>query len=170
MTMRLFGREWQPLELYAVVITGYFLWKGPVQDFWNDCRCVVNTEELNIMEKDNGKGLLPVLNPVFNMREMCKQMVLLEDHLMQRRKRCVDCVSKHALTLEALAEEAITLDKDNKYAHLLQELPEFFRALQRELRINRTRLPGFHENEHAVAQKLRRKRKDLMPHCTHRFK
>jgi hypothetical protein len=49
-------------------------------------------------------SLLPVLDPRFNMREICKQSVLLEDHLFQKEKRCHDCICKHFLTIEALAE------------------------------------------------------------------
>ena len=63
----------------------------------------------------SGKKLLPVLDPCFNMREICKQCILLEDHLFQTEKRCTDCIKKHFLTIEALGEEAITLDKENEY-------------------------------------------------------
>lgn len=55
-------------------------------------------------------ALLPVMNPLFNLREACKQMTLLEDHLNQPRKRCPDCIRKHFLTLEALFEEGVSLD------------------------------------------------------------
>jgi 2'-5' RNA ligase len=55
-------------------------------------------------------GLLPVMSPVFNLREIAKQLLLLEDHLFHPGKRCPDCVKKHTLMAEALAEEAVTLD------------------------------------------------------------
>lgn len=54
--------------------------------------------------------LLPVMNPLFNLREACKHLTLLEDHLNQPRKRCPDCIRKHFLTLEALFEEGVSLD------------------------------------------------------------
>lgn len=43
------------------------------------------------------------------MREIVKQIILLEDHLFQECKRCPDCVKKHFLTIEGLAEECRTL-------------------------------------------------------------
>lgn len=51
-----------------------------------------------------------LLDAVFNLREIVKQMILLEDHLNHRHKFCADCIRKHLLTIEAFAEEAVTLD------------------------------------------------------------
>lgn len=53
--------------------------------------------------------LLPIMHPLFNLREACKHLTLLEDHLNQPRKRCPDCIRKHFLTLEALFEEGVSL-------------------------------------------------------------
>ena len=55
------------------------------------------------------RRLLPVMRPAQNMREIIKQCIMLEDHLVQPRKRCPDCTSKHMLAIEALAEECGTL-------------------------------------------------------------
>lgn len=64
--------------------------------------------------KTKKRTLLPVMRPYQNMREIIKQCILLEDHLFQTHKRCRDCINKHFLTIEAFAEEAITLsNKDN---------------------------------------------------------
>lgn len=57
----------------------------------------------------NERTLLPVLRPIMNLREVIKQMILLEDHLFQKEKTCTDCCNKHFLTIEALLEEARTL-------------------------------------------------------------
>lgn len=54
-------------------------------------------------------------DPVFNYREIAKQMLLLEDHLTTKGKFCKDCIFKHFLTVEALAEEALLLDKKSEY-------------------------------------------------------
>lgn len=43
------------------------------------------------------------------MREIIKQLVLLEDHLVQKCKRCPDCIRKHMAFTEGLAEECATL-------------------------------------------------------------
>lgn len=104
--------------------------------------------------KDNPK-LLPVMNPEFNMREICKQIILLEDHLSHPEKRCTDCCIKHFLTIEALAEEAVTLDKQNKYSHLAS-LPPKVRALQKKWYENPT------SNCYIISQQLRDIRKQYM--------
>lgn len=101
-----------------------------------------------------GSKLLPVLDPCFNMREICKQCVLLEDHLFQNEKRCTDCIKKHFLTIEGLAEEAITLDKKNEYHLSKEELPEKVRKLQKKF-LNGT-------DPESIAQELRWIRKPLM--------
>jgi hypothetical protein len=74
--------------------------------------------------------LLPVMDPRFNLREICKQCVLLEDHLTHADKRCTDCCTKHFLTIEALAEEALTLDKDQLLQEDVKGLPRKIRELE----------------------------------------
>ena len=56
--------------------------------------------------------MCPVMRPAHNLREISKQLVLLEDHLFHECKRCKDCIRKHLLTAEALAEETVSLDKN----------------------------------------------------------
>jgi hypothetical protein len=80
--------------------------------------------------------LLPVLRPSFNAREMCKELVLLEKHLNEPLQRCKDCISKHFLTIEALAEEAISLhcpEKKKLCPKQLHGIPHAMRRLQSEL-------------------------------------
>lgn len=101
--------------------------------------------------------LLPVLDCRFNMREICKQCILLEDHLSHEKKRCMDCCIKHFLALEGLSEEAITLDKAGDYKKLLQELPDKIREIQKLW------FTGPDVNAHQASQKLREIRKEMMP-------
>lgn len=108
-----------------------------------------------------GSRLLPVLDPCFNMREICKQSILLEDHLFQTEKRCEDCIKKHFLTIEGLAEEAITLDKTGEYKLSRLELPERVRALQKEFLAKK--------DPESIAQQLRQIRKPLMAEFFHKF-
>lgn len=107
------------------------------------------------------KKLLPIMNPMYNMREWCKQCVLLEDHLTQPRKRCNDCITKHQLTLEGLSEEAMSLDKDNKYSEIIKDIPEKCRELQKRLANG--------EDHHTISQEYRKIRKFLMPKCKNFF-
>lgn len=108
----------------------------------------------SLLGQDQNK-LLPVMDPAFNLREICKQCILLEDHLCHDEKRCFDCCVKHFLTIEALAEEAITLDQSCSYSDKLQKLPSRVRQLQSQ----------WHEdpdnNAQNVSQELRKIRKDF---------
>jgi len=52
---------------------------------------------------------LDVHDPQFNVREIAKQLALLEGHFFHPGKLCPDCVRKHLLTVEALAEEGVAL-------------------------------------------------------------
>ena len=81
----------------------------------------------------SGFTLDKVFNPEFNMREIGKQMILLEDHLFNPYRRCNDCITKHTLMIEALIEEAITLDEEAKYQQQLQDLLASFRQISRSL-------------------------------------
>ena len=61
-------------------------------------------------KKAHDGGLLPLQDPAFNLREVAKHLILLEDHLLHVDRRCPDCIWKHLLTAEAFADEADTLD------------------------------------------------------------
>jgi hypothetical protein len=48
----------------------------------------------------------PVSDPKYNMQQIIKQSILLEEHLTNKNKRCRDCITKHFLHIIGLAEEA----------------------------------------------------------------
>ena len=48
----------------------------------------------------------PVSNPGYNMQQIVKQSILLEEHITNKNKRCRDCITKHFLHIIGLAEEA----------------------------------------------------------------
>lgn len=73
--------------------------------------------------------LLPIMRVMFNIRECSKNMVLLEEHLVESRKRCKDCIRKHFALIEALAAEGCTLDPTGRYYTLCDSLAELFRQL-----------------------------------------
>lgn len=103
--------------------------------------------------------LLPVLDSNFNLREICKQCILLEDHLTQKEKRCEDCCIKHFLAIEALSEEALGLDKNQKLLEKIEDLPNKVRKIQKKWLENKNR------NAHDCSQMLRSIRKSLMEDC-----
>lgn len=131
--------------------TPLFTTKPPVEHF--TMLLSSDKEQTNFQDQDMEK-LLPVMDPEFNLREICKQCILLEDHLSHDEKRCFDCCVKHFLTIEALAEEAITLGSC-RFSSKLQTLPSRVRTLQYQWHQNPDK------NAHAVSQELRKIRKDF---------
>ena len=114
------------------------------------------------MSKD--QGLLPIMSPLYNLREICKQIILLEDHLNHPRKRCPDCIRKHFLTIEALFEEAVSLDRDLKYVDVLDDKAEEIRKLQ-TVWLDTKDSQHSHRFYLIIAQALRVLRKSLAGHC-----
>jgi len=106
----------------------------------------------------SGKPLLPIMDPRFNMREICKEIILLSTHLCAEDRSCIDCISKHGLTIEALAEEGISLDKEGKYRHLLEPIPKKCRQMLKDV-LAKTIDP------HKASQEFRTIRKKFMPLC-----
>lgn len=104
----------------------------------------------------NRKNLLPVLDTNFNLREICKQCILLEDHLSNEEKRCSDCCIKHFLAIEALGEEAITLDKNQEHVNITSSIPPNIREIQKIWFVNPEK------NSLYASQELRKIRKEIM--------
>lgn len=102
--------------------------------------------------------LLDIFNPIFNVKEVCKEFVLLEDHLSAPGKHCPDCIRKHLLRAEAFAEEAIALDKEGKWKDMLAPLPQQIRDIG----------DAYSQSDcdkHMLGQSVRKIRKSLSPLC-----
>jgi len=99
-------------------------------------------------------GSLNLLDPKFNLREVCKNCILLEDHLFQREKRCDQCIVKHLLTIEAFLEEAITLDNKGELTPEIEKVLAAFKEMAKTFAQNK--------NYMELGQKLRDIRKTLM--------
>lgn len=78
-------------------------------------------------------NLLPILNPMFNIREVVKNILLLEDHLLDKRRRCPQCLKKHLLLVEAFLDESITLSSDQKFVNQIANNIRTIRFLQAKL-------------------------------------
>lgn len=94
-------------------------------------------------------------DPAFNLREIVKQMTLLEDHLCHPYKMCLDCVRKHLMTIEALAEEASSMDMQGATIPLDEAIAELARTWMERV--------GDGQNVRAVAEEVRALRKRMMP-------
>jgi hypothetical protein len=100
-----------------------------------------------------------ILNPMFNLREVAKQCILLEDHLYHVNKRCADCIKKHCLFIEGLLEEAITLDTIGDVRPACKQLVHEFKDISSILMDTSTTTDG---QLCAAAQQLRQFRKKIM--------
>jgi hypothetical protein len=98
-----------------------------------------------------------LFEPLFNLRECVKHMALLEDHLNHRDKTCPDCIRKHLLTIEAYAEEGVSLDPQSAHRGALASIAEEARQW----------IEGFEDALPlgAIAAKVRQVRKGLTPFC-----
>lgn len=106
-------------------------------------------------------ALDPVSDPKYNMQQIVKQSILLEEHLTNKNKRCRDCITKHFLHIIGLAEEAQMLATNNidKYP-LINECVIMYNELF-EKWTNSCKDP----NEHVIldcCNKLRLMRKKLI--------
>ena len=82
---------------------------------------IVHNSKCNI--KSCG-ALDPVSDPRYNMQQIVKQSILLEEHLTNKNKRCRDCITKHFQHIIGLAEEAQMLAtvNCNKYPLLIESV------------------------------------------------
>lgn len=131
----------------------------------------------------------PPMNPIlkcdWNMREIVKQMILLEGHVNPVSNRCYDCMQKHVMTIEGLAEEAkslVTPDRPSSVnMRVYDEIASFARDVHQRIiaiRGNVEEEKDVHrlkEDEYvALAQGIRKFRKYLIhdvgvnldPRCT----
>lgn len=75
-------------------------------------------------EKKSEYLKMSLMDPKHNLREIAKQLILLEDHMAHKPKRCIDCITKHYLMTEGLLEETITLDKAGTHVEEVREITE----------------------------------------------
>lgn len=149
----------QQIEYIAIVSTAVAIWYIS-QDVYHTlfCKCCTSSH----YHEHSTATLLPVMDPLHNLREICKQCILLEDHLVQPPKRCTDCIAKHSLFIEALGEEAVALDKHGDHLELTSTISPTIRAIYKRV------LNG--EDKHMLSQEVRAMRKKLVPHCANAFR
>ena len=109
---------------------------------------------LPVSQENNSDNKLDnIFSCEYNIKEIVKNSLLLEDHLNQKRKRCQDCISKHLLLLEAYADELVSLDKDKKNTQYYYLAKEFKRIQYMFLQ---------NTDYQVIAQEIRKIRKPLM--------
>jgi hypothetical protein len=91
---------------------------------------ITTTQESHQCDSHSCKNMDPVSDPKYNMQQIVKQSILLEEHLANKNKRCRDCITKHFLHIIGLAEEAqmLATNKIEKYP-LIIECVELYNSL-----------------------------------------
>ena len=107
--------------------------------------------------KCNKCDKIGLTHPLFNLRELCKQFILLEDHFSNKNKQCSDCIRKHLLFANALIDEAKSLDTNEQYSKQLDTLSEQMYKLQIDY-INGLR-------PQTICANIRKIRKPLVASC-----
>lgn len=109
--------------------------------------------------KDTCGAIDNVNDPAYNMENIVKQSILLEEHIAEKNKYCLSCIVKHFQHILGLAEEALWMaGKDvNKYPYL-KESEEFYQGLFDSWVSNRNN----DDVKVEVLNKLREKRRQLI--------
>jgi hypothetical protein len=106
-------------------------------------------------KKTKHRNRPPINSSTFNIREIAKQLILLEEHLTDDEKFCMDCIYKHLLTVEALGEEALTLDPEGDHVDICKDMSDRARKWISQLADRKVR-------KESLAKVIRPIRKDLV--------
>lgn len=131
--------------LLAWALAAFAAWSGERESALRRLRASASTGAMD-----------PVMDPSYNMVQVAKQSVLLEEHLNEPRKRCADCIKKHFLHIVGLAEEAVSLEAARRRAHVeyMRSVAEGYDSLFARWRSG--------ADPKAVADGARALRKDVM--------
>ena len=129
--------------------------KSLIHNYYNCDKTISYDKMKKVVNHKCPRKIMPVLNPCFNIREVVKNMLLINDHLLDPDRRCYDCLLKHSLLIEGFLEEAMTLDKKQKYTKILKNYPKEMRKIQKLL-------IGGRKNYYDISIKINKLRKPLM--------
>ena len=118
--------------IMTYVFIYYIIYINPTNPFNSNYNSHSNSHKHNKGSCDvkSCGALDPVSDPSYNMQQIVKQSILLEEHITNKNKRCRDCITKHFLHIIGLAEEAqmLAANKCNNYP-LINESVEIYNRL-----------------------------------------
>lgn len=80
--------------------------------------------------KDTCGAIDDVNDPAYNMKNIVKQSILLEEHIAEKNKYCLSCIVKHFQHIVGLSEEAVWMaGKDLQNYPYLDDSMEFYQSL-----------------------------------------
>lgn len=91
------------LQIIVLLFMFAHKFRKPMQALGN-----TNTAE-TVCTKDTCGALDPVNEPAYNIQNVVKQSILLEEHIAEKNKYCKSCIIKHFLHIIGLLEEAVWL-------------------------------------------------------------
>lgn len=90
----------------------------------------LNKDDNKTCRIKNCSSIDPVSDPKYNMHQIIKQSILLEEHLANKNKRCRDCIIKHFSHIIGLSEEAVMLACSDIINYpLMNECPDYYNNL-----------------------------------------
>lgn len=99
------------------------------------------------------------IDPVDNIKNVIKQSILLEEHLIEKNNQCHECIFTHFLHSIALLEEAMKIAHKNvKQYPRLEETYKLYKELFEEWSKNKQN----YESLQNISEKVREMRKKLM--------
>jgi hypothetical protein len=150
------------LAIMMFVLVSLFIVAG-VLNHKNDVRNNFTANDVNNKKNHqcgmSCKQLDDLLDPVYNIKQVIENTLLLEQHLVNDRQYCFDCVTKHFLLCTGLLSEAVWLagKSCNLYPHLTDDTV-FYNEIFNFWLDNRDNKQIRLE----IAEKLRQKRKQLV--------
>lgn len=142
--------------LVLVLLTIIFVRTTKFRKFKYDTKELTNNGQCS---KDTCGAIDNVNDPAYNMQNIVKQSILLEEHIAEKNKYCLSCIVKHFQHILGLAEEAVWMagQELHKYPYLHDSMG-FYQSLF-ELWVNNR------ENDKVkteVLNKLRERRRYLI--------
>jgi hypothetical protein len=116
--------------IFTYVFIYYVVYVNPTNINSYKTHNIHNTHNTGSCDIKSCGALDPVSDPSYNMQQIVKQSILLEEHITNKNKRCRDCITKHFLHIIGLAEEAqmLAANRCNKYP-LINESVEVYNNL-----------------------------------------
>jgi hypothetical protein len=134
--------------------------KSSDQDKHCEATCALSEDGItNICGTD--KKLYPIMDPRLNLKEITKNLLLLEDHLFHQGMRCKDCISKHTILASAYASEAVSLDKERKYSEDINNAIKNINKIHKDIVDAEKKGNLTDEDCNRIAQDIRKIRKPL---------
>jgi len=143
--------------IFTYVFIYYIIYISPNYSYNNSHHHINN--KTGVCDVKTCGAIDPVSDPSYNMQQIVKQSILLEEHITNKNKRCRDCITKHFLHIIGLAEEAqmLATNKCNKYSYI-NESVEIYNRLFKDwlaLKSDNTRILN-------ITDELRTHRKKLI--------